>query len=161
VFTAAEGLGAQVWPVAGGSPPVRLACSGTDDPSAARFCESVESGHSSHADSSRVARALGITSDPVRLDSQAKYAVVGRGQAEIYMRLPTRPGYVERIWDHAAGYLVITEAGGRVTDIDGVPLDFGRGAGLENNRGIIATNGVLHSRVLNALRETGVARERR
>jgi len=26
-----------------------------------------------------------------------------RGQADAYLRLPTRKGYVERIWDHAAG----------------------------------------------------------
>ena len=27
----------------------------------------------------------------LRLDSQAKYAVVARGEADIYLRLPTRP----------------------------------------------------------------------
>ena len=74
---------------------------------AARFCESVESGHSSHGHSAQIAARLGISLDPVRLDSQAKYAVVGRGEADIYLRLPTRPGYVERIWDHAAGAIFV------------------------------------------------------
>jgi 3'(2'), 5'-bisphosphate nucleotidase len=85
------------------------------------------------------------------MDSQAKYAALARGDAEIYLRLPTRPGYVEKIWDHAAGFLVIEEAGGRVTDIEGKRLDFTCGSRLERNRGVIATNGLLHQRVLEAV----------
>ena len=79
------------------SQPVRV--SATADPGDARLCESVESGHSSHGHSARIAARLGITSDPVRLDSQAKYAVVGRGEADIYLRLPTRADYNEKIWE--------------------------------------------------------------
>lgn len=119
--------------------------------SAAAFCESVESGHSAHGVSARVAEALGITRDSVRLDSQCKYAVVARGEADIYMRLPTRAEYRERIWDHAAGMLVVTEAGGRVTDIDGHPLDFAIGRTLRDNRGVVATNGALHETVIAAI----------
>jgi len=156
IFTAIAGHGSMVWPMEQNLSHGTIRTGGSSDPSAARFCESVESGHSSHGDSARVAEKLGIVSPPVRIDSQAKYAVVARGEAEIYMRLPTRPGYVERIWDHAAGSLVITEAGGTVTDITGKPLDFGQGAGLEKNRGIIATNGAMHSSVLDALRECGI-----
>jgi len=40
---------------------------------------------------------------------------------------PCRKGYVENIWDHAAGYVVVTEAGGRVTDSTGRELDFAVG----------------------------------
>ena len=64
-----------------------------------------------------------------RLDSQAKHGVLARGGAEWGVRLP-RPGYVEWIWDHAAGYVVVTEAGGTVTDTAGRPLDFSRGPQL-------------------------------
>ena len=53
------------------------------------------------------------------MDSQAKYAVVARGEADIYLRLPTRADYREKIWDHAAGALIVTEAGGVVSDLDG------------------------------------------
>ena len=38
----------------------------------------MESGHSSHGDAASVAEYLGITAESVRLDSQAKYAVVAR-----------------------------------------------------------------------------------
>jgi HAL2 family 3'(2'),5'-bisphosphate nucleotidase len=122
-----------------------------DDPARARFCESVESGHSNQSDSAKIAELLGITAEPVRMDSQAKYAAVGRGEASIYLRLPTRADYREKIWDHTAGAIVVEEAGGTVTDALGKPLDFTLGRTLEDNRGIIATNGLIHSRVVQAV----------
>jgi HAL2 family 3'(2'),5'-bisphosphate nucleotidase len=123
-----------------------------DEPRLARFCESVESGHSAHDESARITKALGFLGAPRRLDSQAKYAVVAAGEAEVYLRLPTRADYREKIWDHAAGSLIIEEAGGRVTDIQGRPLDFSKGRELSENRGIVATNARLHDRVLAAIR---------
>ena len=152
IFTAVRGEGATVRPLdEPDAEPLAIHVSDTAETAAARFCESVESGHSSHSDSEAIASQLNITAPPVRLDSQAKYAVVARGEADIYLRLPTRADYVERIWDHAAGVLVVTEAGGRVSDIHGKALDFTRGAGLERNRGVIVTNGKLHDPVLAAV----------
>ena len=118
----------------------------------ARFCESVESEHSDQVESARVAGLLGIASEPLRIDSQCKYAAVARGDASIYLRMPTREDYREKIWDHAAGKLLVEAAGGRVTDIDGHPLDFGLGATLAGNRGIVATSGAIHDEVLDAVR---------
>ena len=126
----------------------RLEVSATDDPAAVRFCESVESGHSAHGDAAELAARLGITAAPLRMDSQAKYAVVARGEAEIYLRLPTRADYHEKIWDHAAGALIVAEAGGAVTDILGRPLEFQHGRELIANRGVIVSNGRLHARVI-------------
>lgn len=156
VYVAVRGQGAFRVPLDGEGEPMPVRTSDLRVPAQARFCESVESGHTSHNDAAEVAARLGITADPVRLDSQAKYAVVARGEADIYMRLPTRPGYVEKIWDHAAGSLVVTEAGGRVTDIHGKPLAFDQGWGLQQNRGVIVTNGPLHDQVIAALKAVGV-----
>ena len=122
------------------------------DPAAAVFCESVESGHSAHDDSAEVARRLGVTAPPCRIDSQCKYAAVARGDASIYLRLPTRADYEEKIWDHAAGWAVITEAGGAVTDVRGEPLNFSIGRTLRNNKGVVATNGRIHDEVIAAVR---------
>ncbi len=119
----------------------------------ARFCESVESGHSDQGAASRIAVHLGIIAEPYRIDSQCKYAAVARGDASIYLRLPTRADYQEKIWDHAAGMIVVEEAGGRVTDIDGNDLDFARGRTLEKNQGVIATCGPIHDRVVAVVRE--------
>ena len=121
---------------------------------ALRFCESVESAHSDQSASVQIATTLGITAPPIRMDSQAKYATVARGDASVYLRLPTRPGYVEKIWDHAAGSRIVEAAGGTVTDMYGSPLDFTQGAGLEKNKGVIATQGIDHARVIEAIGET-------
>ena len=120
--------------------------------SEARFCESVESAHSDQGESAQVARALGIETEPYRIDSQCKYAAVARNDASIYLRLPTRPGYQEKIWDHAAGSLVVECAGGTVTDADGNALDFRHGRTLSENRGIVATCGSIHDEVIAALK---------
>ncbi len=122
------------------------------DPAKAVFCESFESGHTAHGVSADVVRALGVTVHPARLDSQCKYAVVARGEAGVYMRLPTRADYVEKIWDHAAGAIIVQEAGGMVTDARGEPLDFSQGRTLRKNKGVIATNGRLHEAVIDAVR---------
>ena len=157
LFCAVKGAGATVQNLfAEDDEPAAIAVTGTADPAEARLCESVESAHTSHGAAADVARRLGVTRDSVRLDSQAKYAEVARGGADVYLRLPTRKDYVERIWDHAAGVLVVQEAGGRVTDVDGKDLDFTRGRGLDGNRGAVATNGALHGAVLAALAGAGV-----
>ncbi len=134
------------------SAPLRV--SEVTNASEARFCESVESAHSDQILSARVASRLGITSEAVRLDSQAKYAALARADASIYMRLPTQRDYCECIWDHAAGSIVVEEAGGRVTDIDGRLLQYGQGRRFPRNRGVLATNGALHGKVVQAIRES-------
>ena len=118
-----------------------------------RFAESVESTHGDSDAHSRIANALGITESPVRMDSQVKYGIVSRGEASLYIRLPNPdyPDYRECIWDHAAGLIVVEEAGGTVTDANGTSLNFLTGKRMHENRGIIATNGKLHPHVLKAL----------
>ena len=84
------------------------------------------------------------------MDSQCKYATVAAGWADIYLRL-SRGDYREQIWDHAAGCLIVAEAGGRVTDIHGKPLDFSHGHQLTHNTGVVATDGHLHDQVIQGL----------
>ncbi|KAL7718549.1 3'.5'-bisphosphate nucleotidase [Entamoeba marina] len=117
------------------------------------FCESVEVSHSDHDRSEAIGKALKVTKEPVRMDSQCKYMAVATGKADVYLRLPRDMKYVEKIWDHAAGYLIVKEAGGNVTDIFGKDLDFKLGRGLSSNHGIIATNGLLHEQVVTAVKD--------
>jgi 3'(2'), 5'-bisphosphate nucleotidase len=124
----------------------------------ARFCESVEAEHSDQDESAKIAARLGITAPPLRMDSQCKYGAVARGDASIYLRMPTRADYREKIWDHAAGMLVVEEAGGAVSDVDGKSLDFRHGRTLAQNRGVVATVGGIHARVIEAIREVRGAR---
>ncbi|MGB7415640.1 MAG: inositol monophosphatase family protein, partial [Thermosynechococcaceae cyanobacterium] len=83
------------------------------------------------------------------------YGAVASGSAALYLRLPSpkSPDYREKIWDHAAGTIVVEEAGGRVTDMHGKPLDFSQGAKLVDNRGVIVSNGLIHDQVLAALQQ--------
>jgi 3'(2'), 5'-bisphosphate nucleotidase len=134
--------------------PLRLEKRAAGDP--LRICQSIEKEHTHRDHTARVLAHLGIRSEMVQLDSQAKYAVVARRQADAYLRMPTRPGYVERIWDHAAGWLIAREAGARVSDIRGAELDFGRGRGLESNLGVIAAEPGLHMRLVRAIAELGL-----
>lgn len=152
LFVAVKGEGAYMRDLAGSSER-RIGVAEVDRSFEAVFVESVESSHSSHADSARVAEILEITNAPVRMDGQGKYGLIARGDATVYLRMPTEEMYLENIWDHAAGTVIVEEAGGRVTDIGGNPLDYTRGKQLTGNRGIIATNGFLHEAVLGAVRE--------
>jgi 3'(2'), 5'-bisphosphate nucleotidase len=131
----------------------QIAVDGVEDCADARFCESVEPGHAAHDVHATISRALGLTKEPFRIDSQAKYAAVARGDASIYLRLSRSEDYREKIWDHAAGTIVVEEAGGTVSDFSGDRLDFSCGTLLERNIGIVGTNGRLHSRVLEAIQE--------
>ena len=152
LFVAVKGQGAFMRDLKTASEtPIRVA--DTIRPSEALFIESVESDHSSHGESARLAKILGITREPVRMDGQGKYGLVARGEATVYVRIPTREMYLENIWDHAAGTVVVQEGGGRVTDLHGRPLDFSLGKRLNGNRGIIATNALLHDAVLEAVRQ--------
>ena len=113
----------------------------------------------SHTDGSRIesfANRAGVTVDPVRMDSQAKYFLLAAGQAELSMRLlsPERMHYREYIWDQAPGYRLVLEAGGKITDTAGNSLDFSTGRRLTNNRGIFATNGWIHDEALDVLKNS-------
>lgn len=123
------------------------------DVSKAVFCESVEAGHSSKGDNADIAELLGIKTTAVQMDSQAKYASVARGAGDLYLRLPVVKDYEEKIWDHAAGDLIVREAGGEVTDMNGKRLDFGLGRTLKDNKGVVATTKNLHAQVLKAVQQ--------
>ena len=127
----------------------------TDDVKSDRFCllESVETDHNDRPRQESVAQALGMVLSPLRVDSQAKYALLAAGKGALYLRLPPerKPDQREKIWDHAAGALIVEEAGGRVTDLDGQPLDFAVGAELAANRGIVAGVTSAHAEAIRAL----------
>lgn len=134
-----------------------LHVSSCQDASQARILRSVESGHTNVGQIDEFARAMGVQADPVRMDSQAKYAVLAAGKGDLILRLlsPAKPDYREKIWDQAAGALVLQEAGGRISDLHGRPLDFTTGRRLVNNRGILASNTSLHPAALRALEDIG------
>ncbi|MCH2135079.1 MAG: 3'(2'),5'-bisphosphate nucleotidase [Phycisphaerales bacterium] len=157
LYGAQQGLGA--WEFRDGDPaatPMRITCPAWTDDKSIRCCASVESHHTNKGQTSELLDAFENDRIMVRLDSQAKYAVLARGQADAYLRLPTRDDYRECIWDHAAGALVATEAGAVVTDVRGKELDFTTGQRLQNNRGVIAAADGLQQRLIERAVAMGV-----
>jgi 3'(2'), 5'-bisphosphate nucleotidase len=135
--------------------PIRV--SGCIEPSEAVVLRSYESSHTNVEQMTKLMSFLDVKEEPIRLDSLAKYALLALGKGDLLFRLisPGARHYHEKIWDQAAGMLVVEEAGGRITDLDGRRLDFSTGRLLEKNRGILASNGSLHEIALTAVRETG------
>lgn len=131
---------------------VEIRVSSIDDPALATFCEPVERSNSNHDFTAGLAHSVGLRKKPLRVYSMVKYAAIARGDAEIYMKF-ARSGYKEKIWDHAAGVLIVQEAGGVVTDAGARQLDFSKGIYLEGlDRGIIACSGPsLHDKLVGAI----------
>ncbi len=154
---AVRGQGTWTSPITGSSAFRKLSVSAETQTSQARILRSFESGHTNVSQIDIFAQELGVQADPVRMDSQAKYAVLADGKGELLLRLlsPSKPDYREKIWDQAAGSLVLQEAGGRITDLHGRDLDFSTGRSLVHNRGILATNNRLHAAALHALANIG------
>ncbi|KAJ1552524.1 hypothetical protein HK405_011007, partial [Cladochytrium tenue] len=151
LFIAIRGGGAYQRPFSSAN-ETRISVSSVTNASETFFCESAEAGHSSQSEAAEIGRLLGIVRPSVRMDSQCKYGVVARGEAGIYLRVPVSATYEEKIWDHAAGSLLVEEAGGTVTDVQGNPLDFTQGRTLRANKGVIATAGGVNAAVLDAVR---------
>ncbi|MEM6448767.1 MAG: 3'(2'),5'-bisphosphate nucleotidase [Cyanobacteria bacterium P01_D01_bin.105] len=152
LFVAVRGEGATMQALENGTPePAKV--TNSSDAAHFRFVESVE--HGDKELHGAIAQAVGITTDAMRIDSQAKYGAVASGNAVLYLRLPSAkyPNYREKIWDHAAGVIVVEEAGGRITDMHGQTLNFSKSHRLETT-GVVVSNGEIHEQVLAALAQS-------
>jgi 3'(2'), 5'-bisphosphate nucleotidase len=153
IVRAERGRGTEYLPLDGDAEPRAAVTRQPERPAELRLVESVDPSHSNHEATRRIAERLGVEQPSLRLDSQAKYAAVALGLADVFLRLPGRSSWREWIWDHAAGALVVEEAGGVVSDARGRLLDFGRGRWLEDCQGVVAAPRGLHGTVVAAASE--------
>ena len=65
---------------------------------------------------------------------------VAAGEMEGFFHVGLAP------WDYAAGWLIVEEAGGRVTRLDGAPLTL-----FESRQGVLASNGLLHPKFVSLI----------
>ena len=72
-----------------------------------------------------------------------KLASVARGESDIYVN--TYNGYHD--WDICAGHVLVTEAGGKVTDLSGNPVAYGQADFVQPN-GLFGTSGRIHAEVV-------------
>ncbi len=138
-------------PLLGGA---RKAVTVSDRTADLRVVQSYEKQHASKSRMEIVREKANMQSASVReLDSMEKYALVANGSADVYLRLPNRGNNRPHLaWDHAAGAALVTLAGGRVTDVDGTPLDFSQGRILPN-RGMLVSNGKVHDTLVQATQD--------
>ncbi len=129
--------------------------------SQSRFCIGVEKYSDPDGKISSIAESIHgqLDSDgdilySARMDSQVKYGVLARGGAEIFARLPKK-SYVEWIWDHAPGRVVIEEAGGVQSDTKGNVINYDLGAKMDESvDGILASpGGVFQKALIEAVKE--------
>lgn len=133
----------------------RVYASATESAAEAVVLRSFESSHTDVAHFEAALAHMGAGNRSVLMDSMAKYVLMAAGYCDVLMRLvPPGSTYKEKVWDHAAGWLAVKEAGGEVTDSEGKALDFTTGRVLANNTGLLVTNGKLHRAALAGLRAT-------
>lgn len=156
IFYAAEGEGSWRRSLDTPDPDQPIDVEDTSMLSQARVIRGIEAAHANLGIVDIMKERLDMQAEDVRMDGQGKYAAVASADATAYLRVPRADSTrKECIWDHAAGTIIVEEAGGVVTDVEGNALDFTLGDTLAENCGIIATNGAIHEEVIrtvNAIR---------
>ncbi len=75
-----------------------------------------------------------------------KAAAIARGGADAYVA----PHYAGKRWDACASDALVSAAGGKLTNANGELFDY-RATELDNDRGIVASNGLLHDAIIERL----------
>jgi 3'(2'), 5'-bisphosphate nucleotidase len=94
-----------------------------------------------------VKNALGISSEMNIGSVGLKLGLIAMGEMDLYVN----PSSKSKAWDTCAPEALLREAGGKITDLWGQPLAYDR-ADIGNQRGLLASNGILHDAVLARLR---------
>jgi 3'-phosphoadenosine 5'-phosphosulfate (PAPS) 3'-phosphatase len=109
--------------------------------------------HSLHYDKPWVldfARKLGI-SKFIRIDSMMKFCMVASGKTDLYIK-PIDPIH-SFVWDYMPGDLLVREAGGKVSDLINNRLWFEGNALKWTRPGIVASNGIIHEKIIHSLKK--------
>jgi 3'(2'), 5'-bisphosphate nucleotidase len=141
LYYAAEGLGAFVTE---NRTTHLLRVSPETDPLAMAITLS-RSHHSQDIDA--IQRELGIQQTVSCGSLGLKVGLICEGRAHLYLNTKSKTAQ----WDTCAPEAILREAGGRMTDLFGAPLQYNTSE-VRNLRGVVATNGVIHDRVMDAAR---------
>jgi 3'(2'), 5'-bisphosphate nucleotidase len=94
----------------------------------------------------KVVKAFRVKEEIRRGSVGIKVGLIVEQQCDLYVHLSSRT----KQWDTCAPEIILTEAGGRLTDLFGRPLQYNL-AEVQNRNGIIASNGVAHDRIVDTL----------
>jgi 3'(2'), 5'-bisphosphate nucleotidase len=90
----------------------------------------------------RVKAELGITDELNIASVGAKLGLIAAGVRDLYVNPATKT----KAWDTCAPEAILVPAGGRLTDLYGRPIDYI--SELKHQRGLVATNGLIHDAVV-------------
>lgn len=110
-------------------------------------CKAVGSRHHLSEKEKSFIKKLGIK-DFTSIGSSLKVGKISSGEAEAYITTTNKM----KEWDSAASYCIISEAGGKMTDMLGNDLTYNnKEVGHQN--GILATNRLIHEKIINEFKK--------
>ena len=105
-------------------------------------CRTVGSRHHLSNKEKDFIQKIGIE-DFSSIGSSLKVGKISSGEAEVYITTTNKM----KEWDTAASYCIISEAGGKMTDMLGNELTYNN-KNVYHENGILVTNGLIHDRIL-------------
>lgn len=105
-------------------------------------CRTVVSRHHLSDKEKAFIKKLGIE-DFTSIGSSLKVGKISSGEAEAYITTTNKM----KEWDSAASYCIISEAGGKMTDMSGNDLTYNNKDVFHQN-GILVTNGLVHNKIV-------------
>ncbi len=94
----------------------------------------------------KVVKAFRVKEEIRRGSVGIKVGLIIERQCDLYVHLSPRT----KQWDTCAPEIILTEAGGLLTDLFGRPLKY-NSPEVQNRNGIIASNGAVHDRIVDTL----------
>ena len=94
----------------------------------------------------QVVKRFGVRDEVQRGSVGIKVGLIVEQQCDLYVHLSPRT----KQWDTCAPQVILTEAGGRLTDLFGRPLRY-NSPEVKNQNGIVASNGAAHDHIISIL----------
>ena len=95
----------------------------------------------------KVVKRFGFREEVQRGSVGIKIGLLVEQQCDVYIHLSPRT----KQWDTCAPQLILTEAGGRMTDLFGQPLNYNV-PDVQNRNGLVSSNGASHDQIIKTLR---------
>ena len=105
-------------------------------------CRTIGSRHHLSDKEKKFIKKLGVK-DFTSIGSSLKVGKISSGEAEAYITTTNKM----KEWDTAASYCIITEAGGKMTDVSGNQITYNNKSVYHQN-GILVTNGLIHDKIV-------------
>ena len=105
-------------------------------------CRTIGSRHHLSDKEKEFIKKLGVK-DFTSIGSSLKVGKISSGEAEAYITTTNKM----KEWDTAASYCIITEAGGKMTDVSGNQITYNNKSVYHQN-GILVTNGLIHDKIV-------------